>query len=254
MTRLTRAIRRARQFIAIRLLRNSKTTRTRRILSDEGMPRFQRERSFIQSILIPIANGMLRSMHAHVIVLHGTQWKEWETAVWAALHQAAIRTTPRGLVIPEMPGNVLVDYLAGNHSDEEKLVAVKSCLTALCEAHRQIIIYPDGTQRPFSHGDATARNVLFDPASGRAHWIDFETIHSPDLLEDQRQSDDFRAFFVSMLEVWPDAVTHLHQFLNDQSLNLAKVRAGLIDSLKSGPANLYEEAQGSIPDQLKKRL
>jgi hypothetical protein len=62
------------------------------------------------------------------------------------------------------------------------------------------VLWPDGVSRPFSHGDATARNVLCDVARGRATWIDFETLHDPSRTVAWRQADDLRALLWSAAE------------------------------------------------------
>jgi hypothetical protein len=223
-------------------------------MRENGEAYFRRERSLAQAMLLPIANGMMRSMNTNIAILRGSEWKKWEINVYAMLHSVVVRTSPRGLEIPKLPGHVLADYLAGRQSIDEKRLALKICLSALCAGHRRVVPWPDGLHRTFSHADATARNVLYEPVSQAAHWIDFETLHSALLSDDERHADDLRAFIISSVETWPEAADHLPELIFDDSLIASNVRGILLAKLRLGPANLYEEAQGSIPDRSLARL
>ncbi|HEX8201594.1 MAG TPA: hypothetical protein VF590_14005, partial [Isosphaeraceae bacterium] len=55
-----------------------------------------------------------------------------------------------------------------------------------------------------SHGDATLRNVLFDPGTGEARWFDFDTAHDPGLSPAWRHGDDLRALVYSAVESFAD--------------------------------------------------
>ena len=67
-----------------------------------------------------------------------------------------------------------------------------------------------------SHGDATLRNVLFDPETGNARWFDFDTAHDPGLAPAWRHGDDLRALVYSSVESFADVpVTMLLRTVQD---------------------------------------
>jgi hypothetical protein len=74
------------------------------------------------------------------------------------------------------------------------VAAALRALEALRTLHGLTIRTPEGA---FSHGDATARNCLYDPAAGAARWFDFETAHDPQRPPAWRRADDVRALAFS---------------------------------------------------------
>jgi hypothetical protein len=75
---------------------------------------------------------------------------------------------------------------------------------ALRDLHRVELARADGGCERLSHGDATLRNVLFDPGTGEARWFDFDTAHDPGLAPAWRHGDDLRALVYSAVESFAD--------------------------------------------------
>ncbi len=75
---------------------------------------------------------------------------------------------------------------------------------ALWDLHRVELPRADGACERLSHGDATLRNVLFDPGTGEARWFDFDTAHDPGLAPAWRHGDDLRALVYSAVESFAD--------------------------------------------------
>src|SRR5947207_212081 len=57
---------------------------------------------------------------------------------------------------------------------------------------------------PWSHGDASMTNVIYDEKSGRARLIDFEIMHDKSLPPTVRHADDLLVFLLDMLDAVPD--------------------------------------------------
>ena len=75
---------------------------------------------------------------------------------------------------------------------------------ALRDLHRVELARANGACKRLSHGDATLRNVLFDPESGHARWFDFDTAHDPGLAPAWYHGDDLRALVYSAVESFAD--------------------------------------------------
>ncbi|WP_165073714.1 BUD32 family EKC/KEOPS complex subunit [Paludisphaera rhizosphaerae] len=104
------------------------------------------------------------------------------------------------LLLPFWPGRLAADHCADALVPvEERLRALSAVVHALHELHGTL--GPDG---PLCHGDATLRNVVHDPESSSARWIDFDTVHEPAEIT-ERQADDVRAVLYSALGVLWDA-------------------------------------------------
>ena len=84
------------------------------------------------------------------------------------------------------------------------------------DLHRFELPRADGGCERLSHGDATLRNVLFDPATGEARWFDFDTAHDPGLAPAWRHADDLRALIYSAVESFADVpVAHVLRTVQD---------------------------------------
>ena len=141
------------------------------------------------------------------IVLTEADWLNWEPRLYQLFHgKGAIRLANGSLKLPALSGLVLTDLLkAQTISMETKRQAIRAALASLHDLHQHRIRYPHGTRQPFSHSDATARNVIYNPATGQAHWFDFETVHSPHRGRQWRCADDLRAFVCSTAACLPTA-------------------------------------------------
>jgi hypothetical protein len=132
------------------------------------------------------------------VVLSGATWHAWERAVyWQAYGEEIDIKSDGSLAVPAQPGVVLATLLASGCDEPAALEACEAALRALARLHSQVITLPDGSTRPFSHGDATVANVTYDAAQGRAWWFDFETMSAPHRSVPWRQADDLRALLFS---------------------------------------------------------
>src|SRR5256885_14341684 len=52
---------------------------------------------------------------------------------------------------------------------------------------------------PWSHGDATMANVIYEDATDKARLIDFETVHDKSLPAPARHADDLFVFLLDLI-------------------------------------------------------
>lgn len=135
---------------------------------------------------------------ARFVQLPTAEWRAWEAAVYRQVYGLDVTREPDGaLRLPLLPGEPLAAFLSDTQRDwEARRAALAAAAAALAELHQLSITLPGGA-RPFSHGDATARNVLYDPGDGRARWFDFETGHPRGRPHAWRRADDLRALLFS---------------------------------------------------------
>ena len=123
-------------------------------------------------------------------------------ALYRALHGIELETDPRGwLILPRLRGVVLAEH-ARSRTDPApgRLQALGAATRALQDLHRLELPRADGRCERLSHGDATIRNVVFDPMTGEARWFDFDMAHDPRLAPAWRHGDDLRALVYSAVE------------------------------------------------------
>jgi hypothetical protein len=169
-------------------------------------PLIAKRRRWFTPWLIRPGNFYLRWLDSKVTVLPDRHWHHWERAVHRRLYEFECRVDSRGwLLIPFWPGIVLAEIGADSRlSHHDRLRALATASHALLELHRIDMPLYDGTRGRFSHGDATLRNVIYDLASDRAYWFDFDTVHDPSEAPIGRHADDLRAVLYSALETFAD--------------------------------------------------
>ncbi len=165
----------------------------------------KRRRWFGRWLIVP-GNLYLRWLGSGVLVLPDRAWRDRERAVHRRLHGIECETDPRGwLLLPEWPGFVLASYASDPRNPPGvRILALSAAARALRAFHRADTAGTDGTGGHPGHGDATLRNVIFDPATRQARWFDFDTVHAPSVPEPARHADDLRALLYSALEVLAD--------------------------------------------------
>lgn len=165
----------------------------------DGSPRVARRRRWFAPALIPAANLRLRLEGAGVRVLPDPEWRARERAILRGLDGLEPGTGPGGrLILPRWPGAVLAE-LAG-----DRLRGLEAAARALFDLHRVEMPGPGGVPARLSHGDATALNVLFAPATGRACWFGFDTAHDPGRPAIWCVGDDLRALICSAVAAFAD--------------------------------------------------
>jgi len=237
------------------LLRHAKTCRTRP-RREADAAEFIRARPWYASCLIRPGNWYLSWLSTGVSILPTRPWLDWECRVHAELSAViAQRAGRRCLLLPRIPGEQLAAILSSPTQDlPRKDRAVRLAATALVQAHQHSVLWPDNVSRPFSHGDATARNVLCDVACGRATWIDFETLHDPRRTVAWRHADDLRALIWSAAEtIGSDGYGALCAAILDCVAD-ATVLTELARVAARQSPNVYHLAQGSLSPAQHRRL
>jgi hypothetical protein len=171
-----------------------------------GLPTIAKRRRWFGSLLIGPANLYLRLVEARVRILPGAEWHARERTLHRVLYGIELETSPPGwLILPRWPGVVLADYARSPiDSAPARLRGLAAASRALRDLHRVELLRPDGVCECLSHGDATLRNVLFDPVTCEARWFDFDTAHDPRVDTAWRQGDDLRALVYSAVESFDD--------------------------------------------------
>ena len=169
-------------------------------------PTIAKRRRWFGPLLIGPGNLYLRLLGSGVRVLPGAEWRARERTIYLALYGVELEGGPGGrLIFPRWPGVVLADHARSRLDPAPaRLRGLGAASRALHDLHRVELPRADGGCEPLSHGDATLRNVLFDPGSGEARWFDFDTAHDPRLDPAWRHGDDLRALVYSAVESFAD--------------------------------------------------
>jgi hypothetical protein len=137
-----------------------------------------------------------------------------------------------------------------------RLRGLGAACRALRDLHRVELPCADRGCERLSHGDATLRNVLFDPGTGEARWFDFDTAHAPGLAPAWRHSDDLRALVYSAVESFADVpVALLLHTVQDAYADLGPWEQ-LRDRLAQGALHRspFHFAQACPPDGRRREL
>lgn len=233
------------------VLRDVKSTRTVRCM-DGNSDVHIRCRSRIDDVLIMLGNVLLWSIGAKVRVLRMRAWQSWEPAAYRALENVEVKVDRAGrIVVRTFEGQLLSNVLRSDADSQTKRRAISIAMRELTDAHAVSV---EG--RPFTHADATVRNVIVDLDRHIGHWIDFETQHTENAPLAWRRADDLRALVESAAECWRDA-DEVVQAVLASNPSPAMLRA-LCDELNSGSRNLYQLAQAKLNraqrEQLASRL
>jgi hypothetical protein len=171
-----------------------------------GTPLLAKRRKWFSPPLIAAGNLYLRWLGSGVLVLGDRRWKARERDVYRRLYGLECGTDSRGwLISPEWPGDTVARYAGDTrHSPDDRLRALAEASRALQALHQVQIPCAGAGSLRLSHGDATLRNVNYDPATRRAYWFDFDTMHSPRASASFRLADDLRALLYSAVEVLAD--------------------------------------------------
>jgi hypothetical protein len=169
-------------------------------------PMIAKRRRWFGPLLIGPGNLYLRLPRSGVRVLPGAEWRARERALYRTLYGIELDPEPRGwLIFPRWPGVVLADHARSRLDPAPaRLRGLGAASRALWHLHRLVLPRADGGPERLSHGDATLRNVLFDPGTGEARWFDFDTAHDPGLAAAWRHGDDLRALMYSAVESFAD--------------------------------------------------
>jgi hypothetical protein len=165
--------------------------------SRQGQRVFVKERHLHGEGMADLANAYFHTSRIPIRFLNNvTAWQLWELKCFNMLNGdrfRAIASGRRKVILDKLPGKSLWCYLKQGRTT---LPAVKA---ATREFHRAHQMYSAEFGDNWSHGDATATNVIYDQKTDRARLIDFEIMHEPSQPAVERHADDLFVFLLDVL-------------------------------------------------------
>ena len=160
---------------------------------------FLKKKRWYAPILIWAGNWHLEQQGSWAKVLVGQEWYSWEQEIYARAYGKIVSLDSQGRIqIPAVAGVSLSAFLnSSEYLQSSKFKALIAATQALKYMHKLQVRWSDGIERLFSHGDATAENVIYNPTEDKAYWIDFDTVHLTEAPQIWRQADDLRALIYS---------------------------------------------------------
>jgi len=126
------------------------------------------------------------------------EWRSWEANCFRMLNGDRFRaftSGPRTVCLDKLPGKSLWEHLNEGTVTRRMLEAVG---TELRRAHK---FWSNEFRGPWSHGDSTATNVIYDQKTNRARLIDFEIVHDRSLHAKSRHADDLLVFLLDVIAI-----------------------------------------------------
>jgi len=206
--------------------------------------------------LADLANLYFRMSSIPIRIWSKTKdWQRWEVSSFQMLNGDRFRASTSGaekVYMDKLPGESLWDHMNRGTLTRRMLEAAGR---ELRRAHQ---CWSDEFAGPWSHGDTSMTNVIYDEKTRRARLIDFELVHEKSLPAESRHADDLLVFLLDILSVmrsrqWLPFVLY---FLN--AYGDARVFAALEDqlALPNGMAWIWWGVRTSFahPAKVKKRL
>lgn len=184
-----------------------------------------------RTLLGHLAWGSTAWQAERFLVLPEKRWFQREQILYERFHGKQVETRgPRTIWLPSLPGERL-DRAVLALSFPEALEASERALEHLAALHAHPEPDPDGvSERPFSHGDATAKNMLFHREIGTFFLFDFETVHPTKFSLDERRADDLATLAGSLaLHLGPASYAPLARVL--QRLHGGRLHDALIEAV-----------------------
>jgi hypothetical protein len=128
------------------------------------------------------------------------EWRQWEIGCYEMLNGDRFRAYASGqrcVVAEKLPGENLWTHL------NEGTLTRKMLRAAAHEFRRAHQFWSDEFRGPWSHGDASITNVIYDAKANRARLIDFEIYHDKSLSAAARQADDLLVFLLDLVGTVP---------------------------------------------------
>jgi hypothetical protein len=182
-------------------------------------------------------------------------WKRWEVKCFKMLNGDRFRTSGSGtntICVDKVPGESLWEHMNRGTLTRQMLEAAAH---EYCQAHQ---LWSDEFGGPWSHGDASMTNVIYNKKTGRARLIDFELVHQKSLPAKSRHADDLLVFLLDILAIVPTRqwLPFALYFLN--AYENVRVIAALEDqlALPNGLAWIWWGVRTSFtnPAKVKRRL
>jgi hypothetical protein len=154
-----------------------------------------KRRRFGRGVLIAGGNLFLKASASRIQMFRcAKEWQAWELACYQHLYGCDGWTVGANtLWLPALPGNSLKSYLLMGRLNATMLQ------TAAHELQRAHSLYFPPLNANWSHGDFHLDNVLYDPATGCAYLVDFETRHENALSPEERHADDLLVLLLDLL-------------------------------------------------------
>jgi hypothetical protein len=127
-------------------------------------------------------------------------WRRWEASCFQMLNGDRFRakiTDARTVCLDKLPGQSLWDHMNQGTLNKRML---ESAAKEYRRAHQ---FWRDEFGGPWSHGDASMPNVIYDEKTRRARLIDFEIMHEKSLPATTRHADDLLIFLLDMVDRVP---------------------------------------------------
>ena len=146
-------------------------------------------------------------------------WQRWEVECFKMLNGDRFRVFASGakaICFGKLPGESLWEHMNRGTLTRQMLEA------AACEYCRAHQFWSDEFAGPWSHGDASMTNVIYNAKTGRARLIDFELVHEKSLPAKSRHADDLLVFLLDILAIvatrqWlPFALYFLNAYENER--------------------------------------
>lgn len=217
---------------------------------DVGGTHYLKKRRWYAPLIIIASNVYLRISSTNVYFLSRSKWLLWEHKVYKEILGKEARIDNHStLVLPKLEGVTLSVLLRSKkESEPKKIEAVRWAVRAIETMHKSRIIWPDGQERSFSHGDAKADNIICDPVSETCYILDYESIHDVRMSSEFRHADDLRAIIYSAAEyIEPHSLNQLCRMAVRNYNNRAVLvqLKDYIEMLKHRP-NVYHFTQGRL--------
>jgi Arc/MetJ-type ribon-helix-helix transcriptional regulator len=207
--RIPKALRNAADRLVDSLKVNSVSEQVRR-----GRRLMNKRRTVYSEPLAELANVYFRMARIPIRFWAKTEeWRRWEVKSFNLLNGDrfhARASGPNAICADKLPGRSLLDHLKDGTLTREMMEAAGH---ELRRAHQ---IWSDEFRGPWSHGDASTDNVLYEESTGRARLIDFEIVHQKSLPAKSRHADDLLVFLLDLLALAPNRqwLTLVLAFLN----------------------------------------
>ncbi len=127
-------------------------------------------------------------------------WQRWEVKCFQMLNGdrfRAFKSGAKAVCFDKLPGESLWEHMNGGTLTRPMLEAAGR---EFCRAHQ---FWSDEFAGPWSHGDASMNNVIYNAKTGRARLIDFELVHEKSLPAKSRHADDLLVFLLDILAIVP---------------------------------------------------
>ncbi|MCX7047988.1 MAG: hypothetical protein NTX50_21195 [Candidatus Sumerlaeota bacterium] len=165
----------------------------------DGAAIYEKKRKWYAGLLVFAGNLLLAACRANVSALYAADARIWQSRVLEGICGAEILKSEKGWQAERaLDGAPLSAILASrDYGMQRKMDALGICARSLADIHQKRIRRLDGIDQSFSHGDATAKNVICNLARNCAVWIDFEMVHDGNQTNSWRHADDLRALISS---------------------------------------------------------